>query len=82
MQTLKGFSTRGKPIYVVTHYVHPLELTDASTKAVHKLLDIGIPVLNQAPVLRGVNDDQETFNASQAAGKKISLADLIVLGGS
>jgi KamA family protein len=46
MQTLKGFSTRGKPIYVVTHYVHPLELTDASTKAVHKLLDIGIPVLN------------------------------------
>jgi lysine 2,3-aminomutase len=62
IRTLKQYSPRGRPIYVVTHFVHPLELREASTEAIHKLLDIGIPVFNQAPVLKGANDDQETFD--------------------
>ncbi len=35
-----------------------------------------------ATVLRSLEGIQEAFNASQAGGKKVSLADLIVLGGS
>jgi catalase-peroxidase len=34
-----------------------------------------------ATVLRALEGIQESFNASQTAGKKVSLADLIVLGG-
>jgi catalase-peroxidase len=34
-----------------------------------------------APVLRTLEGVQETFNSAQTGGKKISLADLIVLGG-
>jgi lysine 2,3-aminomutase len=59
---LKEHTTKGKPIYIVTHYVHPLELRDASTDALDRLASAGIPMFNQAPVLRGVNDDQDTFD--------------------
>lgn len=62
LKTIRPYNKRGKPIYVVTHFVHPLEITEASIETVEKLLAEGIWVLNQAPVLRGVNDDQETFN--------------------
>lgn len=63
LSLLKRYSSKkGKPIYVVTHYVHPLELSETSTDAIDRLTGIGISVFNQAPVLKGVNDDQETFN--------------------
>ena len=35
-----------------------------------------------APVLRTLEGVQESFNSAQAGGKKVSLADLIVLGGA
>ncbi|MFO7251249.1 MAG: peroxidase family protein, partial [Actinomycetes bacterium] len=35
-----------------------------------------------APVLRGLEQIQQEFNAAQTGGKKVSLADLIVLGGT
>jgi catalase-peroxidase len=35
-----------------------------------------------APVLRALEGVQESFNSAQAGGKKVSLADLIVLGGA
>jgi lysine 2,3-aminomutase len=53
---------KGKPVYVVTQFVHPNELSESSTDAVYRLTENGIMVLNQAPVLKGVNDDQETFD--------------------
>ncbi len=42
--------------WVVTHANHPRELTDAFGMAVSHLVDQGIPVLNQAVLLRGVNN--------------------------
>ena len=62
LSLVRKHSRKGKPIYIVTHYVHPLELTDRSTDALERLSHVGVPLLNQAPVLRGVNDDQETFD--------------------
>ena len=59
---LRTHMKKGKPIYVVTHYVHPLELYEDSTDAIDRIVGAGVPVLNQGPVLRGVNDDQETFD--------------------
>ena len=48
--------TRLQP-WFVTHFNHPRELTAESSAACRRLLDRGIPVLNQAVLLRGVNDD-------------------------
>jgi EF-P beta-lysylation protein EpmB len=48
--------TRLTPIMVV-HANHPAEIDGAVALAVGRLVDAGIPVLNQAVLLRGVNDD-------------------------
>lgn len=49
------------PIYVNTHFNHPWEITEESTKACGMLADAGIPVGNQAVLMKGVNDDAETI---------------------
>ena len=52
--------TRLTPI-VVVHVNHPAELDDAVARAITRLVDAGIPLLNQAVLLRGVNDDVDTL---------------------
>ncbi len=47
------------PIYVNTHFNHPWEITPESTKACEMLVNAGIPVNNQAVLMRGVNDDAD-----------------------
>ena len=47
------------PIYINTHFNHPWEITEESTKACTMLVDAGCPVNNQAVLMRGVNDDAE-----------------------
>jgi lysine 2,3-aminomutase len=49
------------PLWVMTHFNHPKELTDASRAACRRLADAGFPVMNQCVLLRGVNDDAETL---------------------
>lgn len=54
--------TRLAPI-VVVHANHSAELQGAAADAVGRLIDAGVPVLNQSVLLRGVNDDLETLVA-------------------
>jgi lysine 2,3-aminomutase len=48
------------PVWLNTQFNHPREITLAAAAAVDKLLRAGVPVGNQAVLLRGVNDDLET----------------------
>ena len=48
---------RHHPIWVMTHFNHPKELTKQAEQACRRLVDNGFPVMNQAVLLRGVNDD-------------------------
>ncbi|MCB9658208.1 MAG: KamA family radical SAM protein [Sandaracinaceae bacterium] len=50
-------------IWVMTHFNHPQELTPESTAALARLVDGGFPVMNQAVLLRGVNDSADTLEA-------------------
>lgn len=54
--------TRLAPI-VVVHVNHPAEIDASVAAALGRLADAGIPLLNQAVLLRGVNDDLETLVA-------------------
>ena len=45
-----------KPVYVMTHFNHPRELTQESARALENLVDHGIPVFNQMVMLNGVNN--------------------------
>ena len=48
-------------LWVVTHFNHPAELTDAAMGSCRKLRRQGIPLLNQSVLLKGVNDDHDTL---------------------
>jgi lysine 2,3-aminomutase len=49
------------PLWVMTHFNHPRELTRASIRACQMLADAGFPVMNQTVLLRGINDDADTL---------------------
>jgi lysine 2,3-aminomutase len=46
---------RYHPLYVNTHFNHPVELTPLARAACERLADAGIPLGNQTVLLRGVN---------------------------
>ncbi|MFZ7128264.1 MAG: KamA family radical SAM protein [Desulfobacterales bacterium] len=48
---------RFHPLFVVTHFNHPRELTAEAAAACGRLVDAGIPLGSQSVLLRGVNDD-------------------------
>jgi len=52
-EMLKGF----QPIYINTHFNHPIEITTESALACSILADAGIPLGCQSVLLKGVNDD-------------------------
>lgn len=54
--------TRLRPVMIV-HCNHPQEIVPVVTTAIKKLTEASIPVLNQAVLLKGVNDDTETLIA-------------------
>lgn len=54
LNILKKYS----PIYINTHFNHPLEITKEAKEACDKLSNIGIPLGNQAVLLNGINNDK------------------------
>ncbi|WP_457679818.1 KamA family radical SAM protein [Thermovibrio sp.] len=61
LELLSKYSTPQRRIYLVTHFNHPKELTSEARRAVDSLLRSGVPVSNQAVLLKGVNDDAEVL---------------------
>lgn len=49
------------PIWVMTHFNHPKELTRESIAACERLADAGFPVMNQSVLLAGINDDADVL---------------------
>jgi lysine 2,3-aminomutase len=49
------------PLWVMTHFNHPKELTAEAAQALNRLADAGFPVMNHSVLLRGVNDDAEVL---------------------
>lgn len=45
------------PLYVNTHFNHPIEITEEAKTACERLADAGIPVGNQSVLLNGINND-------------------------
>jgi len=57
LDLFERYSTPEKRVHLVTHFNHPRELTPSATQAINALLTRGVPMHNQAVLLRGVNDD-------------------------
>ncbi len=59
MKVLEGLHK--VPIWINTQCNHPKEITEQAARAVYDLLRCGVNVGNQAVLLKGINDDVETF---------------------
>ncbi|HUS73644.1 MAG TPA: KamA family radical SAM protein [Sedimentisphaerales bacterium] len=62
LEMLEKYSTERKKIYVMTHFVHPRELTELSSESIHLLQKAGTMIANQTPLIRGVNDDPKVLS--------------------
>ncbi len=51
------------PLWVMTHFNHPKELSREAVAACARLADAGFPVMNQTVLLAGINDDADTLEA-------------------
>jgi lysine 2,3-aminomutase len=51
------------PIWVMTHFNHPKELTAHAVAACVRLADAGFPLMNQTVLLAGINDDAAVLEA-------------------
>jgi len=61
LEAITKYSTDKKKIYVVTHFVHPRELTDAAVEGVRLLQKAGAVMANQTPLIRGLNDNPDVL---------------------
>lgn len=50
-----------RKLYVMAHFNHPRELTDPAIEGLNLLLQAGAIVVNQTPLIAGVNDRAETL---------------------
>jgi len=60
---LAAMLRRHAPLFVVTHFNHPKELTADARLACETLVDHGVPVENQAVLLRGLNSSARALAA-------------------
>ena len=62
----------GTAVYVMAHFDHPREMTELAQDAVWALQEAGAHLVNQCPLIRGVNDDDlvltELFELATALG--------------
>ena len=57
LEMISKYSVEQKKIYVMTHFVHPRELTDVAIKGVNLLQKASAILANQTPLIRGLNDN-------------------------
>ncbi len=58
---LSLLTSSSKQLFFIIHCNHPRELDSDVATALKKILRLGIPVLNQSVLLKGVNDDEKTL---------------------
>jgi lysine 2,3-aminomutase len=51
------------PVFMMTHFNHPRELTQESARALTAMVDHGIPVFNQLVLLNGINNHPAVIQA-------------------
>ena len=57
LRSLKNF----RPLWLITQFNHPREITPESSEALRRLAASGITLLNQTVLLKGINDNFETL---------------------
>ncbi|QSF46628.1 KamA family radical SAM protein [Paenibacillus tianjinensis] len=57
LELIRSHSTKDRRIYVMAHINHPREITEEAKRAFSALHNAGAIVVNQTPILKGINDN-------------------------
>ena len=57
LDAIREYSLGEKSIYIMAQFNHPRELTEVACRAVALLQEAGAVIMNQTPLIRGINDD-------------------------
>jgi lysine 2,3-aminomutase len=60
---LCGILRANAPVFLMSHFSHPKELTLEASQALSLLIDSGVPVMNQMVLLNGVNNSAALIQA-------------------
>src|SRR5262245_66390932 len=63
-EMVSALKVEGATTWVAVHANHPREFSDAAREACARLVDAGIPLVSQSVLLRGVNHEAATREAS------------------
>ena len=61
LEMITKYSTHDKKIYIMAHFNHPKELTPKAIEGLNLLMKAGAIIVNQTPMIRGVNDDHKVL---------------------
>jgi lysine 2,3-aminomutase len=61
-EAFRKYSTPDRRIYLMAHFDHPRELTDAAIAGLDCFIRNGVICVNQCPLIAGVNDDPEVLS--------------------
>lgn len=61
LDLIAGIVERGTAVYLMAHFDHPRELTPAARAGILAVQQAGGHVVNQCPLIRGVNDDADVL---------------------
>jgi len=73
LTVLSRYSTPEKRIYLMAHFNHPRELTAVAREAAEAIRNAGVIVVNQTPILNGINNDPDTLTS---LFRKVSFAGI------
>lgn len=57
----RRYSTPEKRIYLMTHFDHPNELTEAAVAGIDAAIRSGVICVNQCPLIKGINDNPDVL---------------------
>jgi lysine 2,3-aminomutase len=60
-EAISKYSSPEQRIHIMAHFDHPRELTEAAIQGLEALVRLGAVVVNQCPLIRGVNDDADAL---------------------
>jgi len=79
--TIAAVSAAGTAVYLMAHFDHPRELTDLACNGIRAVQRAGAHVVNQCPLIRGVNDDVETLAELFEAATELGMPQYYVFQG-
>ena len=61
LELIREYSLPDRRIYIMAHINHPREITEEARRGFQALHDAGAIVVNQTPILKGINDDPDVL---------------------